>query len=231
MSFAISFPLFFLLLGVPTLTTQVDVQLTGLWGWGSEMWCSNLRPGECCKMRDPDLPSLNNAFDVINFYHLDILDVGAVWSEALYSLSPSNGCSGPAIDAHIGLSGSTWTFSSDDYSPEAFPTGAMYFRLPRSQEPSQKDKSMLGTEGIGALVRGGHKWSSHKVGISLSGSFPRKRAIISQDTGIAFLNGPPRWRYPDLISANGTNYTDDSRGDLVYRSENGAVLDLNDLAN
>ena len=35
-----------------------------------------------------------------------------------------------------------------------------------------------------------------------------------------------RWTYPDVIAFNGTNYTDGKRGDLVYKSAAGNVLDL-----
>ena len=36
-----------------------------------------------------------------------------------------------------------------------------------------------------------------------------------------------KWGYPNIISFNGTNYTDGWRGDLIYRDGQGRVLDLN----
>ena len=39
-------------------------------------------------------------------------------------------------------------------------------------------------------------------------------------------DGPAGWVYPDVITVNGTNYTDEWRGDMVYRDKNGNMLDL-----
>ena len=35
-----------------------------------------------------------------------------------------------------------------------------------------------------------------------------------------------QWGYPDIVSFGGRNYTDERRGDLLYRDEGGRVLDL-----
>ena len=37
----------------------------------------------------------------------------------------------------------------------------------------------------------------------------------------------PSWVYPDVLEVNGTNYTDERRGDMVYRDLAGRKLDLN----
>lgn len=47
--------------------------------------------------------------------------------------------------------------------------------------------------------------------------------------GTAYITEPPRELYADLISVNGTDYTDDGRGDMVYRDEKGRTLDLSSL--
>ena len=36
----------------------------------------------------------------------------------------------------------------------------------------------------------------------------------------------PAWVYPDVVTWNGTEYTDEHRNDLVYRDSTGNVLDL-----
>ena len=41
--------------------------------------------------------------------------------------------------------------------------------------------------------------------------------------------GQRKWAYPDIIVVNGTNFTDERRGDLIYRDGMGNVLDLTRL--
>ena len=38
--------------------------------------------------------------------------------------------------------------------------------------------------------------------------------------------GTEEWGYPDIISWNGTNYTDERRNDLIYRDDRDNMLDL-----
>ena len=37
------------------------------------------------------------------------------------------------------------------------------------------------------------------------------------------------WGFPDIITFNGSNYTDERRGDLMYRNSSGALLNLTTL--
>ena len=84
-------------------------------------------------------------------------------------------------------------------------------------------------EGLRALVWGGGQWFANQAGASTLSQVHSKRGIVSANKGTAYITAPFRWQYPDLIAVNGTNYTDDGRGDLVYRSEDGMMLNLDGL--
>lgn len=58
---------------------------------------------------------------------------------------------------------------------------------------------------------------------------PTKEGGKPENKGTVYATAPSLWRYPDFIMVNGTNYTDDGRGDLVYRNETGVILDLDTL--
>ena len=47
------------------------------------------------------------------------------------------------------------------------------------------------------------------------------RESAEEDTTIQ-----PTWGYPNIITVNGTNYTDDKRNDLIYRDLAGNILNL-----
>lgn len=82
-----------------------------------------------------------------------------------------------------------------------------------------------GDQGVGV---GGGQWFANGAGGSSHNRLD-PRGIRSSDKGTAYMTAPTQWRYPDLIVVNGTDYTDNAGGDLVYRSESGAVLDLGQL--
>lgn len=67
---------------------------------------------------------------------------------------------------------------------------------------------------------------------SRNARFSRKSRIQKRSNhqwvqhGTVYITDPPREKYADLISINGTDYTDDGRGDMVYRDERGRALDF-----
>lgn len=85
---------------------------------------------------------------------------------------------------------------------------------------------------------GGGKWFASTAASRLlggeadpggSGVVPRsqlKRGIRSKDKGTVYATSPKRAVYPRFLTVNGTDYTDGGKGDLVYKSADGALLDL-----
>jgi len=125
-----------------------------------------------------------------------------------------------------------WEYRYDAQFPRfgRFIYGASYVSLPQGSQlpPSAATAQWLDMQEIRALVWGGGQWFANGAGGSSHNRLD-PRGIRSSDKGTAYMTAPTQWRYPDLIVVNGTDYTDNAGGDLVYRSESGAVLDLGQL--
>ena len=66
-------------------------------------------------------------------------------------------------------------------------------------------------------------------GSSGSTTFPRtRRGIRAGQKGTVYAQGPSKWVYPDMIEANGTNFTGGGAS-MVYQSIDGQVLNLTSL--
>ena len=189
--------------------------------------CHDILPGVCC--RQPFTRAGQGYAYEVEIQNLFAGDVGVVWSDRVPFEGSSPGCSGRALETVIGPSRSWSVISSP--SPHEY-TGASYISTPKNLPPSDTESEWLNAEGMKALVWGGGKWFAKGVDPSqLTQWFPKtsKRGITSKDKGQLYASPPNLFKYPHVMVINGTNYTDDSRGDLVYRSDAGTVLDLNAL--
>jgi len=203
-------------LGFFTLTKQVDIKLDHkIYDWGLLQSCRNIPPGVCCR------PALGDALytywyqsRVVEIDHLLALDVAAVWGAREDNGWWVLGCSGRVVETLIGPA-RHWTVHYNDVSPNQFFAGASYIRLPQALPPSEELRPFLEAEGLRGLAWGGGTWFSGRAGPSQSRQFHKKRGIVSENKGTAYLAAPSSWKFPDLITVNGPNYTDDSRGDLV----------------
>jgi len=162
--------------------------------------------------------------------HLLIGDIGAIWAIRDQGGQFVRGCSGQITGTRVGPIRRWDLRLNTEFHPASF-SGASYISLPKSLPPSEADSQWLTAEGLRGLVWGGGKWFANQVGPSSLSSQPfrRKRGVISENKGTVYATAPSLWRYPDFIMVNGTNYTDDGRGDLVYRNETGVILDLDRL--
>lgn len=203
-------------------------------------FCTNLRPGQCCQQR---LPGGNRGFHYANFQNLEPLDIAAAWQPR----GSASGCSGTPVGTGSGPG--SWRFPLRS-SPTVVITGASYIRLPQSIQDNRVSTPMREAQGILGLITGGTGWLSQLaspgarqqasnaaagLGSSLGSLGLRKRweltrrGIVSKDKGVVIAQPPPGTQWPDRITVDGRDYTEESVGSPIYRDRDGAVLDLTSL--
>ena len=234
MSAAISLSWWLLFLIIPMRTLQVDITVSRpptretdlddegpgayLHGYQSSFTCHNVLPGYCCTA--PEGPPGHEYGQSAEFRNLLTGDIAAVWSKRSL-LEPMDDCSGRIMETRHGPARS-WLYSFNSPFPPI--TGASYISLPRKLPPSESDSLWMMAEGMLTMVWGGGYWAS-----KFARNYPRipnlrSRGIISKNKGTFYAGPPPRWVYADMITVNGTEYTNHEHGGLVYQSVDGAVL-------
>ena len=207
--------------------------------------CHNLLPGQCCS------PTwARGTAGEVDFSGLHPLEIAIVWrSEENPIHNPQNGCGGRVLQTRLGpiFPGGRWLFEWNFFYPgygylQQIPAaGASYIRLPQTLPPKVADGSFdwVGVTGIRALAYHGGSWIAkrdsglkrYKRGDSPPGpedwQISTSRSILTG--GTVYFTNPPGVRYPDLIEADGKNYTDGGRGDMHYQSGDGVVLNLTAL--
>ena len=73
-------------------------------------------------------------------------------------------------------------------------------------------------QAISPLVWLGRAWIANQGLVSGSNKL-RSRDIMAEDEGTLYAAAPFRWRYPDMITVNGTKYSCGSTEDLEHRSQ------------
>ncbi|KAL8688745.1 MAG: hypothetical protein Q9218_005421 [Villophora microphyllina] len=237
MTHPLSLRVVFGLLFVVQCTYQVDVTISSgtLNHIHNEIRCSNLLPGECCY-------HYNYAqFISVIFNNLQVGDVTAVWERRTTDRELIGECSGTPLQTGVtpGTWRYDWTVSLDGpYIASFGPSGASYVRLPPQLPPGQAEANWLNIEGMKALVWGGGAWitrasntlglRSNDVEIQPSGpQISKNRAFYKG--GKFYASPPPRTRFPDSITVNGTTYTAHENSGLVYKDPAGNLLDLKAL--
>ena len=56
----------------------------------------------------------------------------------------------------------------------------------------------------------------------------KRKLVLRKDQGVAFVQPSPRIQWPDLIIVNGTDYTEQSAGSLIYKNTKGTILRFKD---
>ena len=103
-------------------------------------------------------------------------------------------------------------------------------RLP----PDLESARWLVFKGMRGLVWGGGEWFSDDASRRriIEGIVKRerkgsgKRGIRSERKGKVYIQSPARWVYPAIMEVDGIEFRDGGLGNLVYRSVEGAVLNL-----
>ncbi|KAL8802078.1 MAG: hypothetical protein Q9200_006708 [Gallowayella weberi] len=218
-----------------SLTQQVDIIISGgLVGNVITATCPNIPAGLCCHA-----PAGSQTFAHVTMSNLLAGDIGALWGRRASSgnggISPAriNACSSVLTETRAGPGDWLWTQWDPAIRPFPLPAvgGASYISLPRRLPVDPMMNSWLAAEGLLGLVWGGGQWfasaQAQKVlRVEWEGRRPAKRGIRSKEKGYLWARRPMREVFPRWIDINGTRYSDDGRGDLMYEDEAGSVLNL-----
>ena len=187
--------------------------------------CENLQPGECCRalpfniLEDITNPLITHPW-FINVVGLHATDIAALWE------APGGhpGCSGrPAFTMTGPGDLFQFDFNVDRTKTHRF-TGASYVTMPTRTPPDEKTSAWLSAEGMFGLVWDGGDWfSAAAKQLGVPGA-KTKRNIRSPLKGTAYIGQPPRWRYPSVVSVNGTEYRSSNTSALDYRDSEGRLL-------
>ncbi|KAI4231933.1 MAG: hypothetical protein L6R40_007588 [Gallowayella cf. fulva] len=204
--------------------------------------CNNLRPGRCCQGRPavfaaPGVPPYPD-FRVSQVQGMAPRDIAAVWHRAR---GAEGGCTGTSLASSAGPG--NWRYPAEGNANDIL-TGASYIRVPDGA-PEDVEAPWVEAEGILGMVTGGGKWVAKGVSNMLQkliderqralaeirgGSKARKRSIRSREKGAVFARPPSVGVWPDVIVLNGTEYTEESAGSPIYRSQEGKMLNFTSAA-
>ena len=172
---------------------------------GTHLICDPVPSAFCCH----PLPGWTTALVAV-FQGLPLAAVAAVYQQqapAPGSRSPpdpsNSACDGPILDSHVGTP--YWEHWAAGGAPRI--AGASYYNC----LPSKTAR----VGGLSALL-GGWCFPHKMVGV-----IDRRESNEERGERKVLRGG-----YPNIISFNGTNYTDEWRGDLIYRDGEGRILDL-----
>lgn len=200
--------------------------------------CYNLNPGECCKGLPIQFTHYFNPFfpATADWSNLLPTHVAAIWGRR----GAIRYCSGTVLETRPGPG--SWHYEG---TGEQQPRGASYVQLPAGVPPvDDENVNWLLAEGMLGFVWGGGQWFAAGGGqgsinpvprsiITGAGNRPpgrrnvRRRSIVSARKGTAYVQAPRKWRWPDSVTVNGTEYSNAGRGDLRYESADGTPLPLN----
>ena len=246
--------LYFLLL-LSTSTLQLHVQFETMSGPSFDchgllpgQCCALVLPSQLRYMASfwsPEFSAESARSWIVNVMNMLADEVAAVWALSNVDISVVNSilnmdnpCSGRAERTLRGP-GDFKTYAWDDYArhmsaegdgsypPDHYFTGVSYIRLPKTLPIDRRSSSWLAAEGMLSLVWGGGKWMTERgKHTNIPRSEKMRRGRTSMLEGTAYIGPPPRWRFPDLITVNGTDYRSPNTSALYYKSADGQVLDL-----
>ncbi|KAI4168894.1 MAG: hypothetical protein LQ343_006049 [Gyalolechia ehrenbergii] len=204
------------------LASAVSVTISAYVG-GLQQICHHLQPGQCCQALPLSFINHFNAFNpnTVQFSFLLATDIAAAWSRR----GNIRACSGLPLATGIGPG----NWAHEGYG-DARPVGASFVTLPKTLPPGDAEAKWLAAEGMLGLVWGGGQWFAKgtagwgNVGGGSQGL--RRRRVISERKGTAYVKGPSRSRWPDVVVVNGTTYTGNGTFGEGYRSSDGRLLDL-----
>lgn len=224
-------PYFLSITVFPILTLQVNVRHAFFRG---NAVCSNLLPGVCCLAIPPQSQRIYPGDTYpdypwsVEISSLFANEIAAVWEKR----GDIEGCSGRPARTMIAPPSSFLTAYYDHWGTGLYKkfTGASYILLPKTLPPAGSSSLWLGAEGVLALAWGGGEWVSERGReAALTGGGGLKRRSMNPNEATAYLAAPAWWRYPDVITINGTDYLSGNTSALDYHDVDGHVVNLTSL--
>ncbi|KAI9716129.1 MAG: hypothetical protein M1812_005557 [Candelaria pacifica] len=188
----------------------VTIRLVGYWE-PTTFYCTDVRPSQCCKVVSYGLAGgcmptfMFNTFLSAQFYDLPPRTLAASF---LPRFGVDENCNGRIKYSKFMADGGDATLVSiDDLAYQPSVTGAGYIKC-GDPKPS-----------VG--------WLSVIAGLCVSFKDMNPRSWLPDN--LAPRDEVPSSVYPDIITINGTNYTDGRIGNLMYKSISGELLNLNPI--
>ncbi|KAI4237753.1 MAG: hypothetical protein LQ349_001613 [Xanthoria aureola] len=231
-------------------THQVDVIITHrrTINQPATVICRNLAPGVCCRRiwisyNDGATSQQQGIATTIEFDNLLVGDIAAIWQRPGPVSRPRNGNDCSTRILRTGHGPGRFTSTSEERAQE--PGGGSYISVGQMKlPPGTSTASALLIQGIFGLVWGGGQWfgsaaATRKYGSGggrgLKPKKSRRGVVLSGNKGTVYASPPTRWVDPDLIRVNGTEYFWSAvvagPEELVYRDDDGVVLDLTSAGN
>ena len=226
-------------------TVQVDIAMTRAFivPHRMEVVCEDIAPGVCCVSpwqeifgtinREAGVVSLDGA-GAVEFRNLHATDIAVVWGRRSYTSGfwpfrrewEITACSGTVLDARPGPGDWLKNLTNPEYpNPNyAIAHGASYISLPRIVPPAGEVGNWLAAEGVLGLVWGGGNWFASQAASAYLQKHLRKRDIRSADKGQVYSSPPPGVQYPAIMYINGTQYTAQVVGGVLYRNDDTGVV-------
>lgn len=231
---AFTFYLFQILLHViPSLQVDVYYSTNGL-------ECRDLAPGVGC--RAPFRPRSHGRYVSdqetigVTIKNLRATEIAVVWQgrggngPGFLPKNAIGDCSGTVAQTLVGPAHSAFFGNMDaGGGPRGyFYTGASYIVMPKTLPPDARTAMFLMAEGMLGLVWGGGSWFSPQAKtVGIPGATRKsRRGRVSGLEGTVYSGPPPRWRYPDSVTLDGTKYESTNTSALDYYSAEGTLLDI-----
>ena len=211
-----------------------------------QIW-SNVPPGRCCTPTPSSLgqDEVPNARDGMGYSAtiagLLLGDLGFVYAEKLASTDPQRisnpGCGSAPWQTRVGAGSfivkDQFNWRTWDYH---WVVGVSYITMPKALPSTKEESNWASAQGISMMSIGGGKWLADGVvnpfgfngkrKIKREAPFYNKGRIEDNYRGEVEWRSPHWFKYPDIVQVDGVNYTDEWRGDLVYKDNQGRVLNL-----
>lgn len=220
-----------------TSTIQVEIKLYMDQHLTVVATCHNLPPGWCCKNPSPPQFGRGNGLSnylhwpfAVEFNHLHPRHLAAAftpWNEQIDCdhLPPVKSKEGPGTFIF------TTNYPVTLGAQPLFISGASYVQLPNKVPETVAEAELVAVQGLLGLRSLEKSWTAPGVHMRGSAEFETKskRDIFGVQKGDAYIGPPPRGRFPDIITVNGTNYRSTNTSALDYRNADGELLDISDL--
>ena len=235
-----------LMLALPSIQVDILMSRALVYPAPIQMICRDIAPGVCCvspwqdifgsRMEPEGLVSYDGA-GVVKFENLHAFDIAAVWGRRSTTTgfwpftqdAEIRACSGRILESRPGPGDWLLNMSIANNERQTFTIahGASYISLPTIVPPKGQVGNWLTAEGILGLSWGGGNWFASLKASQFLQNHLRKRDVRSPNKGQVYAMPPPRFQYPAIMSINGTEYTAQVVGGVLYKNDDtGEVVNV-----